>query len=103
MKTSRRDFAQKSGLGLLSAGFLARVDKVAAAQTSSSSMFDFLRQQTTGTSEALLLKPSAGEEGPPAPATDDRLTLDWNKHTVARFKERLARNGVQAFLVRNPL
>ena len=103
MEFSRRRFAQKGGLGLLGAGFLARLDKVAAAQSSRSSMFDLLQQQATGRSEALLLKPSPGEVGPPAPATDDRLTLDWNKHTVARFKERLARNGVQAFLVRNPL
>ena len=33
----------------------------------------------------------------------DRLTLDWNKRTVARFKDKLAQDGVHAFLVRNPL
>jgi hypothetical protein len=65
MKNSRRDFAQKSTLGLLGAGFLARVDKVATAQPSSSSMFDLLRQQASGKSEALLVKPTRGEEGPP--------------------------------------
>jgi len=65
MKTSRRDFAQKSSLGLLGAGFVAREDKIAAAQTSSSSMFDLLRQQASGQSEALLVKPTPGEEGPP--------------------------------------
>ena len=59
MKTSRRDFAQKSTLGLLGAGFLARVDKVAAAQTSTSSMFDALRQQASGKSEALLAQAHA--------------------------------------------
>ena len=86
MKTNRRNFAQTSALGLLGAGFLTRFDKVAAAQTSPTSTFEFLQQQATAKSEALLLKPSPGEEGPPAPATDDRLTLDWNKRTVARFK-----------------
>ena len=59
MKTSRRDFAQKSTLGLLGAGFVARVDKVAAAQTSTSSMFDILRQQASGKSEALLTQAHA--------------------------------------------
>jgi Xaa-Pro aminopeptidase len=106
MKTSRRQFAQKSAWGLFGAGFLARVDKVAAAQTShssSASMFDLLQKQATGTSEALLVKPTPGEEGPPAPATDDRLSLDWNKRTVARFKEKLAQDGIHAFLVRDPL
>jgi len=103
VKTSRRDFAQKSTLGFLGAGFLARVDQVAAAQTSTSSMFDALRQQASGKSEALLVKPTPGEEGPPAPATDDRLTLEWNKQTVRRFKNKLSELGVNAFLVRNPL
>jgi Xaa-Pro dipeptidase len=103
MKNSRRDFAQKSTLGLLGAGFLARVAKVAAAQTQTSSMFDLLRQQASGKSEALLVKPTPGEEGPPAPATDDRLTLEWNKQTVQHFKSKLAGLGVNAFLVRNPL
>ena len=103
MKTSRRQFALKSGLGVLGAGFLARVDKVAAAQTSASSMFDLLQKQATGKSETLLLKATPGEEGPPAPTTDDRLSLDWNKRTVAHFKQKLAQDGIQAFLVRQPL
>jgi len=103
VKNSRRDFAQTSALGFLGAGFLSRFEKVAAAQTSPTSTFDFLQRQATSKSEALLLKPSPGEEGPPAPATDDRLTLDWNKRTVARFKEKLAQDGVHAFLVRSPL
>src|SRR5882672_4326753 len=103
MKTSRRQFAQRSGLGLLGAGFLSRVDKVAAAQPSHASMFGLLQRHATGKSEVLLLTHSPGEEGPPAPATDDRLTLDWNKRTVARFKAKLAQNGVHALLVRNPL
>ena len=66
-------------------------------------MFDILRQQASGTSEALLVKPTLGEEGPAAPATADRLTLEWNKQTVQRFKSKLAGLGVNAFLVRNPL
>jgi Xaa-Pro dipeptidase len=104
MKASRRMFAQKSSLGLIAAGFLSRFDKVAAAQTTSfSSMFDLLKRQATGKSEALLLKPTPGEEGPPAPATEDRLPLDWNKRTVARLKDQLAQTGVHAFLVRDRL
>ena len=102
MKTNRRRFALASGLGLLGAGFWARFEKVAAA-TKAPSLYELLREQATGTSESLLLKPSPGEEGPPEPATEDRLTLDWNKRTIQRFKEKLAAQGIEAFLVRDPL
>ncbi len=49
------------------------------------------------------MAPKAGEEGPPAPATYDRLSLDWNKATVKRFKDTLASRDIQAFVVRDPL
>jgi Xaa-Pro dipeptidase len=106
MKKGRREFAIKSALGLLGAGFLARFEKVAVAQTSPaahSTMTQFAQAQATGASESQLIKPQPGEEGPPEPATDDRLSLDWNKRTVQRFKAHLAERGVHAFLVRNPL
>jgi Xaa-Pro dipeptidase len=103
MKPSRRQFAQKSALGLLGAGFLGRFEKVAAAQTSHSSLFSQVQAQATGKSEALLVTPAPGAEAQPEPATEDRLPLDWNKRTVQRFKAKLAELDVAAFLVRNPL
>lgn len=102
MKINRRRFSLAGGLGLLGASFWARFERVAAA-TGAPSMSALLQQQATGRSENLLLKPSPGEEGPPEPAIEDRLTLDWNKRTVLRFKEKLAAQGIWAFLVRNPL
>ncbi len=60
-------------------------------------------RQASGESEKLLLPVEADAEGPPEPAAYDRLPLEWNKRTVARFKERLAERGVEAFLVRDPL
>jgi Xaa-Pro dipeptidase len=101
MFTTRRQF---SGLiGLFGAGFLARFEKVAGAQSSPLSLTKFVNGQATGKSEGLLLKPQPGEEGPPEPTTDDRLKLDWNRRTVQRFKDQLAARGIHAFLVRNPL
>jgi len=104
MPSNRRNWLKGSGLALLGSGFLSRVDAVAAQQSKGSpSLRDVLKQQATGASEKLLLKPVAGEEGPPAPATTDRLPLEWNKATVARFKSTLADRGIQAFLCRDPL
>jgi len=45
--------------------------------------------------------PRAGEEGPPDPAKVDRLPLDWNKQTVARFKAKLAEKDIHAFVLRD--
>jgi Xaa-Pro dipeptidase len=64
---------------------------------------DMLRGQASGKSEALLLKPVKGEEGPPAPATYDRLPLEWNKAATGRLKDKLAARDIQAFMVRDPL
>src|SRR5439155_1426942 len=61
------------------------------------------RAAATSASEKLFVAPRPGEEGPPAPATYDRLPLDWNKSTVKRFKDTLAARDIQAFLVRDPL
>jgi Xaa-Pro aminopeptidase len=104
MPQGRRDFVAGSGLTLLGAGFLSRVDKVAAAQSGPTSLGSLLAAQAKGgRSEALLLQPKAGEEGPPPPAKYDRLPLEWNKATVKRFREKLAERDVRAFLVRDPL
>jgi len=104
MNTNRRQFALAGSLGLLGKSFWARFDKVAAAaQASSPTLFSVVSQQATGRSESMLVKPQLGEEGPPEPSTDDRLSLDWNKRTVQRFKAKLAERGIHAFLVRNPL
>jgi Xaa-Pro aminopeptidase len=114
MGASRRQLLKSAGLAALGTGFLSRFDKVAAMQKAPSepstngaaapgSMIQALKSQATGESEKLLLKPKPGEEGPPDPATVDRLPLEWNKKTVQRFFDKLAKLDVQAFLVRNPL
>jgi Xaa-Pro dipeptidase len=105
MDDGRRRLIKGGGLALLGSGFLARVDKVAAMQGGTSrGLTDTLKAEAkTIRSESLLLKPKPGEEGPPEPAKFDRLSLEWNKATVARFKARLAEEDIQAFLVRDPL
>jgi Xaa-Pro dipeptidase len=105
MDWNRRRWIKGSGLALLGSGFLSRVDRVAAMQPAGSSSITKVLGDgfKTGKSEALLLKPRAGEEGPPAPAKYDRLSLDWNKATVGRLKAYLADRDAQAFLVRDPL
>lgn len=102
MGVTRRDLIKSGSTGLLGAGFLGRVDRV-AAQQSPVSLSATLRGQATGASEGLLLGPTDGEEGPPAPADYDRLPLEWNKRCVARFKALLAEREIEAFLVRQPL
>ena len=102
MGLTRRQTLKGGALALLGSGFLGRVDKVTAMQTPLS-MTDALKQQATGASERLLIGPTPGEEGPPEPATYDRLPLEWNKSTVKRFKDLLAERDIQAFLVRTPL
>ena len=102
MTMTRRQTLTGGALALLGTGFLGRVDKVAAAQRPLS-LTEVLGQQATGTSEALLLGPTPGEEGPPEPATYDRLPLEWNRKTVKRFKDKLAERDIEAFLVRQPL
>ena len=102
MTITRRQLLKAGTLAVLGSGFLSRMDRVAAAQKPLS-LTDSLKSQATGISEALLLQPQAGEEGPPSPATYDRLPLEWNKRTIRRFKGMLADRGIDAFLVRNPL
>lgn len=110
MHQTRRDLLQQGACALLGAGLISRIDTVAAMQPSppaatnaSPTLKDFLDRQATRQSEALFVKPTPGEEGPPAPAAYDRLPLEWNKKTVQRFKSALAERGIDAFLVRNPL
>jgi len=100
---SRRQLLGRGGFALFGAGFLSRVDKVAAMQQSHSSLTEVVKNAAIGTSEKLLLQPTPGEEGPPQPSAADRLPLEWNKQTVRRFKEKVAKLGVEAFLVRDPL
>ncbi|MCP4654367.1 MAG: aminopeptidase P family protein, partial [bacterium] len=103
MDPTRRECLKGGGLALVGAGLLSRVDQVAAAQKAPSTLTDRLRQQAGGESLKLLLGPTPGEQGPPEPATYDRLPLEWNKRTVKRFKDRLAERDLEAFLVREPL
>jgi len=105
MELNRRRWIKGGGLALLGSGLLSRVDRVAAMQTArASSLTRTLGESFKGgKSESLLLRPQPGEEGPPAPATFDRLSLDWNKATVGRLKTKLADEDIQAFLVRDPL
>jgi Xaa-Pro aminopeptidase len=102
MPLTRRKMLESSGVALFGGAFLSRIDRVAAIQGASRSLTDTLKSQATGRSEALLLRPQPGEEGPPEPATYDRLPLAWNRATVRRFKDRLAGREVDAFLVRQP-
>jgi Xaa-Pro dipeptidase len=75
---------------------------VAAAQPSSlrARLAD---EAKAGTSLKQMLGPQPGEEGPPEPAKADRLPLEWNKAVVKRFREELAKQDLQAFLIRDPL
>src|SRR5262249_20644166 len=102
MIKGRRQWLKASGLTLLGSGFLARVDKVAAAQPSSLRSL-LASQGKAGTSSRLLLSPTPGEEGPPEPAKADRLPLEWNKAVIGHFKDALQKQDIQAFLVRDQL
>ena len=104
MITNRREWLRRGGLAVLGAGFLSRLDRVAAQQPSPSapeSLTAILGAQGSGESEKLLLGPQSGEEGPPEPATEDRLPLAWNKATVKRFKDHLAERDIESFLIRD--
>ena len=105
MKHTRRQVLKQGSFAALGAGFLSRVDRVAAMQArpTPAPLVHMLQSQATGASEMLLLKGTPGEEGPPQPTTADRLPLEWNKRTVQRFKDAIAQRGAQAFLIRNPL
>jgi Xaa-Pro aminopeptidase len=102
MNTNRRDLLAGGGLALLGAGFLSRVDKVAAQQRPLS-LTEQVKKQAGGPSEKLFVNAAPDAEGPPTPATYDRLPLEWNKQTVRRFKEKLAERDIEAFVVREPL
>jgi Xaa-Pro dipeptidase len=107
MHASRREWLRDGTAAVLGAGFLSRVERVAALQPAPPMASDTLRgvlsSQATGKSEALLLGPAKGEEGPPKPATYDRLPLQWNKAVTQRLKDKLAARDIQAFMVRDPL
>jgi Xaa-Pro dipeptidase len=100
MGMNRRSWLQ--GAGAVGGGLLAGASSAGAAGKPPS-LRDSLKAQATGASEKLLLGAKAGEEGPPAPATYDRLPLEWNRATVKRFKDALAERDIEAFIVRDPL
>lgn len=101
MNHGRRKILKGAGLAALGGGFWSRLETV-AAQQKPPSLREVLSRQAVG-SEALLLPPTPGEEGPPPPADYDRLPLEWNQAVVKRFKDRLAEREIEAFLVRDRL
>jgi Xaa-Pro aminopeptidase len=100
MSMNRRSWLH--GATLAGGGLLSRVGTAAAA-AKAPSLKETLKSQATGASERMLLSAKPGEEGPPAPATYDRLPLEWNRATVKRFQDALAERDIQAFIVRDPL
>ena len=104
MQASRREVLTAGSLAVLGSGFLSRVDRVAGMQSvPAASLTKALKRQAGGHSESMFLKPTPGEEGPPPPATLDRLPLEWNKRTVKRFKDKLSDRDIEAFLSRDQL
>src|SRR5215470_11194801 len=105
MNRNRRELLKGGTVALFGSGFFSRMDRVDGMQSSAATpaLTDLLKARATGKSEALLVAPRAGEEGPPDPAKVDRLSLDWNKQTVARFKTKLAERDIHAFLLRDQL
>jgi Xaa-Pro dipeptidase len=105
MNRNRRDVLKGGSLALLGGGLFHRMDKIDGMQTQGAggSLAEIVKSRSSGTSEKLLLGPMPGEEGPPEPAKVDRLPLDWNKQTVARFKAQLAQKDIHAFVARDQL
>lgn len=105
MNRNRREMLKCGGLALFGGGLFSRMDKIDGMQTqgAGSSLAEIVKSRGSGGSEKMLLGPKPGEEGPPEPARYDRLSLDWNKQTVARFKEKLAQQDIHAFLLRDQL
>jgi Xaa-Pro dipeptidase len=103
MQPDRRQILKSASAALMGGGLLARMDKVAGMQSSAprTSLAQIVNQRATGASEKLLVSPTPGEEGPPQPATVDRLPLEWNKQQVGRFKESLAQRGIESFVLRD--
>src|SRR5271155_4734239 len=103
MNRNRRDILKSGSLALLGGGLFRRMDKIDGLQTQGAggSLAEIVKSRSSGASEKLLLGPTPGEEGPPQPATVDRLPLEWNKQQVRRFKETLAQRGIEAFVLRD--
>ena len=103
MHPDRRQILKSASTALMGGGLLSRMDKVAGMQSVASrlSLAQIVNQRASGASEKLLLSPTTGEEGPPQPATVDRLPLEWNKERVRRFKETLAQRGIEALVLRD--
>ena len=107
MNRKRRDVLKGGALAAFGAGFFRRMDKIDGMQTSAGasggSLADIVKGRGKGANEKMLLGSEAGAEGPPEPAKYDRLSLDWNKQTVARFKAELAKQDIHTFIVRDQL
>jgi Xaa-Pro dipeptidase len=105
MNRNRRDILKGGSLALLGGGLIRRMDKIDGMQTQGAggSLAEMVKSRSSGQSERMLLAPTPGEEGPPEPAKVDRLPLDWNKQTIARFKEQLALKDIHAFVARDQL
>src|SRR5262245_44103676 len=98
----RRRMLQGAGLAVLGSGFFSRLDRVAAMQPAPTGLTASLKREAGTKSERLFVSRKSGDEGPPEPATYDRLPLEWNRRTVDRFKKLLAARDISAFLVRDP-
>src|SRR5580658_11146734 len=80
MHPYRRQILKSASAALMGSGLLPRMDKVAGMQSAPSRalLAQIVNQRATGASEKMLVGPTPGEEGPPEPATVDRLPLEWN-------------------------
>ena len=110
LDTSRRNVMKYSALGLLGAGFAARVDRVAAMQSAPTSpsspntVTGKLKADYKRNSEGLLLPAQyGGKNQPPRPATYDMLPQSWNEQQMRRLFAAVAPQGVQAVLLRVPI
>ena len=105
MNRNRRELLKGGTVALFGSGFFSRMDRVDGMQSSATTpaLTSLLNARATGKSEAQLVTPRPGEEGPPEPAKYDRLPLEWNKQAVARFKAKLAEKGIRAFVLRDQL
>lgn len=98
----RRNIFKLTAAGLLTAGFVARAENVAAAQPSRRSITGRLQSVGRGASQRLI--PAAqygGVNQPPPPATFDELPRTWHQARFRALFDALEPQGVDAVLLRN--